>query len=60
MFTDKQELEFNQAFIQRVIKSTDGEIERIKTVLENVNDEQATVDWRTNPMRPQQLVASLA
>lgn len=60
MFTEKQQLEFNQAFIQRVVRSTDGEIERIKNVLENVNDEQATVDWRTNPMRPQQLVASLA
>lgn len=60
MFTEKQEIEFNQAFIQRVVKSTDEEIERIKTVLENVSDEHATVDWRTNPIRPQQLVASLA
>ena len=60
MFTEKQQIEFNQAFIQRVVKSTDEEIERIKTVLENVSDEHATVDWRTNPIRPQQLVASLA
>jgi len=60
MFTEQQQLEFNQTFIQRVIQSTDDEIERIKLVLSNVNDEQATVDWKTNPVRPQQLVASLA
>ena len=60
MFTEKQQIEFNQTFIQRVVQSTDEEIERIKMVLQNVNDDHATVDWKTNPVRPQQLVASLA
>ena len=60
MFTEQQQLEFNQAFVLRTIQSTDVEIDRLKLLVQQISDNEPIVDWDENKKRPSHVVASLA
>ena len=60
MFTEQQQLEFNQAFVLRTIQSADEEIDRLKLRVQQISDNEPIVEWDENKKRPSHVVASLA
>ena len=57
MFTTKEELEFNKAFVLKAIQAADVEIEQLKVQVEDVKLGES--DWNTSRKRPACMVTEL-
>ena len=60
MFTEKQQLEFNQAFVLRAVQSADKEIERLKLLVQEISEADPITEWNESNKRPSHVVSNLA